>query len=119
MGTITERKTKDGKTRYRVAIRINKDGVKYSESRTFSKKNLAESWLKKREAEIELNPDSLHTTPTDDMRFADIAQLYLDNVGNEFGRSHKMSILFIAKQPIGAKYVSKLKKADFANFAGI
>ena len=117
MGTITERQTKDGRTRYRAAIRINKDGTKYSESRTFSKRNLAEAWLKKREAEIEINPESLHTTPTDDMRFADVAELYLEQIGNNFGRSHRLSILFVSKQPFGAKYLGKLKKIDFANYA--
>lgn len=117
MGTITERQTKDGRTRYRAAIRINKDGTKYSESRTFSKRNLAEAWLKKREAEIEINPESLHTTPTDDMRFADVAELYLEQIGSNFGRSHRLSILFVSKQPLGAKYLGKLKKIDFANYA--
>ncbi|TWV80250.1 hypothetical protein CEW93_010445, partial [Moraxella sp. VT-16-12] len=117
MGTITERTTKDGKIRYRAAIRINKDGVKYSESRTFSKKNLAQNWLKKREAEIELNPNSIHQVQVDDIRLSEAIERYLSEAGRSFGRSHKMSLLFIAKQSIGAKYISKLTNMDFANFA--
>ena len=117
MGTITERTTKDGKIRYRATIRINKGGVKYSESRTFSKQNLAQNWLKKREAEIELNPDSLQKAQVDDLRLSQAIERYLSEVGQDFGRTHKMSLLFIAKQNIGAKYISKLTNMDFANFA--
>lgn len=118
MGAISERQTTSGKTRYRAVIRINKGGVKYSESKTFSKRNLAESWLKKREAEIELNPDIIHQSEQkDDMRFSDAINLYLEQAGADFGRSHKKGLLFIAKQAIGAKYLTKLTNADFANFA--
>lgn len=81
MGTITKRKTKDGQIRYRAAIRINKDGVKYSESATFSKHNLAAAWLKKRAAEIELDPDSIHRTTVSDMRLCDVIKRYLEEVG--------------------------------------
>lgn len=118
MGTISERQTTSGTTRYRAVIRINKGGIKYSESRTFSKRNLAESWLKKREAQIELNPDVIHQSEQkDDMRFSDAISLYLEQAGADFGRSHKMGLLFIAKLAIGAKYITKLTNADFANFA--
>ncbi len=117
MGTITERKTKDGKTRYRAAIRINKDGFKYSESRTFSKRNLAQAWLTKREAEIELNPDVLHKAATEELRLQEAIDRYLEQVGGDFGRTHRLGLIFIGKQPIGAKYVSKLSNIDFANFA--
>lgn len=117
MGTIIERKSKDGKVRYRAAIRISSKDVKYSESRTFSKRNLAESWLKKREAEIELNPDSIHQAKTDDMRLSDAIGRYLNELGSGFGRSHRASLLFIAKQSIGLKHIGKLKNMDFTNFA--
>jgi hypothetical protein len=43
-GTITTRKTKDGQIRYRAQLRIDRDGVKFNESRTFSKKGLASEW---------------------------------------------------------------------------
>lgn len=117
MGTITERKTKNGQTRYRAAIRINKNGNKHSESRTFSKRSLAENWLKKREATIELNPDIIHQAHTDDIRLSDLIDEYLAHIGADFGRSHRLSLLFIGKQPIGAKYVGKLGANDFSRFA--
>lgn len=55
MGTISQRKNKDGVTRYRAEIRITKEGMpKFSESKTFSKKSLADAWIKKREAKLSL-----------------------------------------------------------------
>lgn len=48
MGTISERKQKDGQVRYRAEIRMNKDGIKFSQSKIFSNKTLAKNWLKKR-----------------------------------------------------------------------
>jgi hypothetical protein len=58
-GTIATRKTKDGQTRYRAQIKINRAGIKFTESRTFSKRSLASEWLEQRTAEIERNPDIL------------------------------------------------------------
>lgn len=63
MGTITKRKTKDGQTRYRAAIRINKNGVKYSQSATFSKQNLAAAWLKNERLKLNLTPIAYTAPP--------------------------------------------------------
>ena len=56
VGTITQRKLKDGTIRYRAEIRINKKGFpEYKESQTFGSKKIAAGWIAKREAEIEKN----------------------------------------------------------------
>lgn len=47
MGTITKRVTTKGEVRYRALIQIRKQDVNFSESKTFSKKVLAEAWIKK------------------------------------------------------------------------
>lgn len=58
MGTIVKRINPSGEVVYRAQIKISRQGYpKFSESKTFSKKSLAKAWLKKREAEIEANPD--------------------------------------------------------------
>lgn len=55
MGTITERKTQDGVSRFTAQIRLKKDGkVVHTEARTFAKRKLAETWLAKREAALAL-----------------------------------------------------------------
>ena len=61
MGTIVQRSLSDGTLRYRAEIRINrKDFPTYKESKTFSTKRIAEKWVKKREVEIENNPEILN-----------------------------------------------------------
>lgn len=52
MATITQRKGKQG-LRYTAQIRMRKDGVQHSESKTFDTKAAAKAWGRKREAELE------------------------------------------------------------------
>lgn len=55
MGTITERKTQKGVSRFTAQIRLKKDGqVVHTEARTFAKRKLAETWMVKREAALAL-----------------------------------------------------------------
>lgn len=46
MSTITKRVTSTGEIRYQALLQILREEVNYNESRTFSKKSLAEAWLK-------------------------------------------------------------------------
>lgn len=60
MGTVTKRQLLDGTIRYRAQVRIKKEGYPdFKASKTFSKKSLADEWIKRTEAEIELNPDKI------------------------------------------------------------
>ena len=60
MGTVTKRQTKDGTTRYRAQVRVQRQGYpEFKQSKTFSKKSLAEEWIKRTEAEIELHPEKM------------------------------------------------------------
>lgn len=117
MGTISERKQKDGTIRYRAEIRINKDGTKFSESKTFSNKALAKNWLKKRELELELDPQLLQKKHNKSMLFCDVVKKYVDNVGGNFGRSWKSSLATIAKMPIGQIPINKMSALNFSDFA--
>ena len=47
MGTITKRTTAKGEVRYRALVQVRKHDINYNQSRTFSKKTLAEAWIKK------------------------------------------------------------------------
>lgn len=116
MATISERTNKDGKTRYRAVIRINTTELKHTESRTFSKRSLAEAWAKKREMEIELNPGTIKSSASN-LRLSDAIIRYLEEMGDNFGRSHKTGLEFVGKFAIGAVYIDKLNHDDFANFA--
>ena len=58
MATFRQRQKKDGSTSHTAYIRILRGGAEYTESRTFSKDQLARSWAKRRETELE-NDDEL------------------------------------------------------------
>ena len=54
MGTITLRKSAKGVVAFRAQIRLKEDGeLTYSESKTFTRRALAQGWLRRRESEIE------------------------------------------------------------------
>ena len=83
MGTIAQRKLKDGTIRYRAEIRINKKGFPaFKESQTFSTKRLANLWIGKREAEIDANPEILFGQENlVDLTLDDAITKYLAEVG--------------------------------------
>ena len=96
MGSIVKRKNADGTARYRGLIRIERDGYpSFSQSKTFSKKALAEAWVKKREAEIEANPEIMLKREAKSMRLRDVIIKYLDELGDQFGRTHNKSLILI------------------------
>lgn len=121
MATITKRKNPSGKISYRVQIRINRDGFPpFSQSETFRTLKLAETWAKKREAEIEANPDILLggknrriVYPT----LSDAITQYLLEVPDGFGRSKKMGLTFLTKFPLGKIRLDQLRRSDFVAHA--
>lgn len=118
MGTIAQRKTKDGTPRYRAVIRIDRDGYPpFSQSKTFSKRALATAWIKKREAEIEANPDIMLNREAKSMRLQDVIIKYIDELGDQFGRTHIKSLLLISRLPIAAKQIGALRREDYTAFA--
>ena len=118
MGTIAQRKTKDGTTRYRAVVRIDRDGYPpFSQSKTFSKRALAAAWIKKREAEIEANPDIMLNREAKSMRLQDVIIKYIDELGDQFGRTHNLSLLLISRLPIAAKQIGSLRREDYTAFA--
>lgn len=55
MGTIVSRRRKDGSLGYTAQIRIKRDGKPvHSESATFDRRQLATEWLRRREAELDV-----------------------------------------------------------------
>ena len=112
MGSITARKGADGKVNYRAATRINRMGFPtFSESKTFHSKKLAENWVKKREVEIQENPDILlGKEKLIDLTLSDAIDKYLDEVGSEYGRTKRYSLLLIKKLPIARniQYISMI-----------
>ena len=54
MATIRSRKLADGTVRYTAQIRVKREGAQvYQESQTFARKQAAQAWVRKREAELD------------------------------------------------------------------
>lgn len=121
MGTVSQRKLADGTLRYRAEIRINRSGFPaYKESKTFGALRLAKLWLAKREAEIEENPEILlGQEDMIDLTLTRAIDKYLDEVGDEYGRTKRYSLKLIQKFPIARHIITKLKPAHLAEHVAL
>lgn len=115
MGTITERVLSTGVKKYRAQVRVKrKDLPNFTESKTFSKRSLAEAWIKKREYELEANPELMNPVEeSKGMTLAHALEKYLDEV-TSFGRSKRMGLRFLTHWPIGQVNISDLTRKDFS-----
>ena len=69
MGTITNRRRRDGSTGYTAQIRVTREGrVVHSESETFDRRALAEQWLRRREGELDTQRARGEPRQADDRR---------------------------------------------------
>lgn len=114
MGTIVKRENAKGEPRFRAQIQIRKNGTTHSESRTFSKKTLAQEWIKRREAEIERDPSILTVAPEKhSMTLANALERYLAEVEG-FGRSKRMGLKFMTDWPIGSVPLNQLTRQHYS-----
>lgn len=121
VGTITQRKLKDGTIRYRAEIRINKKGFpEYKESQTFGSKKIAAGWIAKREAEIEKNPEILFgQEEVIDLTLTDAINKYLAEVGGDYGRTKTYSLKLIQKFPIARHVITEIKSTHIAEHVAL
>ena len=120
MGSIVKRTNPSGKTVYRAQIRIDRAAYpKYTESRTFSERRLAAAWLKKREAELEANPELLYyggkkqTIPT---LAQAIERYFAEPAATEFGRTKSATLQFLLNYPIAKLPLDKIRRVDIATY---
>ena len=116
MGTVTERVLSTGVKKYRAQVRVKRQGLpNFTESKTFSKRSLAEAWIKKREYELELNPElMISANISKGMTLAAALEKYLNEVEG-FGRSKRMGLRFLTHWPIGQVKISDLTRKDFTD----
>lgn len=121
MGTISQRKLADGTIRFRAEIRISRKGfANFKESKTFSSMRLAQKWLAMREEEIEENPDILlGRSDVTNITLANAIEKYLDEVGNEYGRTKTYCLRLIQKFPIAQYIITKIKPADISEHVAL
>ncbi|ENW93785.1 tyrosine-type recombinase/integrase [Acinetobacter sp. NIPH 298] len=121
MGTITQRKLKDGTIRYRAEIRINRNGFPpFKESQTFSTKRAATIWLGKREAEIEENPEILRGLESLlDLTLDDAISKYLAEVGDQYGRTKTYSLKLLQKLPIAQNMITEIGSSQISSHVAL
>lgn len=119
MGTITKRVDSNGKVRFRAQVRVQrKDLPVFQKSKTFTKESLAKEWIKKLEAEIQINPDILNPeTKTVSKTLDQFIERYIEEIGNEFAGTKKSALKNICNYDIAQKDVYSLSRQDFSTFA--
>lgn len=117
MGTITERKRKDGTKGYTAQIRIRRDGViVHSEAQTFDRKQAASQWLKRREAQLS-EPGALDALNKPDVTLGEAIKKYVEESRKEIGRTKAQCLDLIRKHPIAGKKCREITSADISAFA--
>lgn len=88
MGTITARKSADGKkTRYTAQIRIKRDGkVVHTEASTWSDKKKAQAWIDKREEELKA-PGGIERAKVPQVTLADVIDTYVAETVKAIGKT--------------------------------
>ena len=121
MGTITKRKTKDGKsTRYTATVRIQRQGMpNFTKSKTFSTQALAKEWIKRLESEIEINPELLSKPQQSQYgdTLKEFLQHYSDEVSDQFNPKYKTNLARIGEYDVCKQNVFTLTKNDFSQHA--
>lgn len=115
MGTISERKRKDGSIAYLAQIVIKSGGrIRHRENRTFPGRREAAGWIARREDELRrIGGDRL----PDDALLADVIDRYTTESLREIGRTKAQVLRAIKRHPIALMRCSKIRSADIVAFA--
>jgi integrase len=115
MGTIIERKRRDGTVGYTAQIVRKKAGaVIWNEHKTFDRWQAANAWLARREAELEA-PGAMDRR--DDPKLAAVIDRYINESKKRIGRTKAQVLATIKKYDIADIHASKITSADIVAFA--
>ena len=115
MGTITQRKSAKGVVSFRAQIRLKEGGeLTHSESKTFTRRALAQEWLRRREAEIE----EAQATGLPVQGLVTLKQILQDYVSDAkgivaWGRSKTADIVRLQKAKLAHRDARHLRAIDF------
>lgn len=117
MGTISERKRRNGTAAYTAQIRIKRDGkIVHSEAQTFDRRPAARAWLKKRETEL-AEPGALERLKKPDVTLAEAIRQYIADSQKAIGKTKAQCLAMIAKHPIAMKRCEAIESPDVTRFA--
>lgn len=114
MGTITERRRKDGSAAYLAQIKARRDGVVFRENKTFTRRAMAESWIAKREKEIAAG---LAVPAVSDPTLADAITRYVNESKKAIGRTKEQVLRSLVAMPIASRRCSSIASHDIIDLA--
>ena len=118
MGSIVERKRKDGTVSYRAQILIKSKGrIVHQESSSFDRLTTAKAWLKRRDKELEA-PGGLDAARRKSGSVGDVIDDYLKSTGGDIGRT-KAQVLRKIREEFAISDIpcDELRPRDITDFA--
>lgn len=117
MGTISERKRRDGSKAYTAQIRIMRDGATvHSEAQTFDRRPAAAAWLKKRETELS-EPGAIENLTKPQATLADAIDRYLKESRKQLGRTKAQCLETLKGFSIASKACRDIGASDIVELA--
>ena len=118
MGTIVQRKRKDGSVAYMAQITIMRERkIVHRESKTFDRKPAASAWVKRREGEL-AKPDAVLGAPKrQSATLADAIDRYIAESLKQMGRTKAQVLRAIKTYDIADKPCSEIQSKDIVEFA--
>lgn len=116
MGTILERKRRDGSTGYHAQIAVQRDGVSHRETKTFDRRPAAAAWIKRREHELQ-QPGALEASKVQDPPLGEAIDRYVRESRKEIGRTKAQVLRAIKTYDIAGRACSAVTSAEIVAFA--
>lgn len=119
MATIRARKRTDGSTSYTAQIRLFRDGAQvYQESQTFARKQAAQVWVRRREAELD-QPSAIERANRKGVTVQDMINQYLDEMKKvrPLGKTKEWTLNAIAASEFGQTVDSAINSQRLVDFA--
>jgi integrase len=118
VGTVVERRRKDGSIAYMAQIAIVRGSVKHRETKSFDRRPAATAWVAKREKEL-ARPGALDKAARDKRQptLAEAIDRYTAESLKRIGRTKAQVLASIKSYPIAAKACSDITSPDIVEFA--
>jgi integrase len=118
MGTIQERKRKDGSTGYHAQIAVQRGGVQHRETKTFDRRPAAAAWMKRREKELaDLGDLALAKAKASDPPLIDVIDQYIREAQHDLGRTKVQVLNTIKATDFAALRCSAITSPEIVAFA--
>lgn len=118
MGTITERKRKNGTTAYVAQIVITRERKPiHRENKTFDRRQTANSWIKKREKELNAPGGLTAAKPSKRKTLRDAIDQYVNDSETQMGRTKKRCYEVIKTYDIADQFCDEIGSRELLAFA--